>query len=521
MKNTLSSARHAIRAACLLLLSVALSGCSGPADSVKAASHDLAITNATIVDGTGKPAYKGTVLIRDGRFAAVGNVDTSTLDVARTIDAAGKVLAPGFIDMHSHGDPVTQSFENFLAMGVTSVVLGQDGSNPVSTPLKPWLATLEADGALVNVLALAGHGSIRREAGIPDEVRKLDAAQSQRLAEVLDASLSLGLHGMSTGLEYVPGIYSEPSEIVALGKVINRHGGILISHMRSEDDDKIEASIRELVSHNPDGRVHISHLKDIYGKGAERAKSLLDFIENLVQQGHALTADAYPYTAGYTWIGIVFPEWALPPTDYAKVMAERRDELAKYLQERVTGRGGPEAILFGTAPYPGKTLAEVAAEKKQSFVDVLIELGPEGASAAHFTMDATLQDALVASMKTALSTDGGPGLSHPRSSGTYARLIEHFVVKTGQLSLEDAVYKASGLPARIMGLPDRGTIKVGQWADAVLFDPASVRERSTYVEPHALAEGFDLVLVNGLVARENGRLQEKHAGTLVKPAATE
>lgn len=521
MKSILSSSRHAIPAVCLLLLSVALAGCSGPADSVKAASHDLAITNATIVDGTGKPAYKGTVLIRDGRFAAVGNVDTATLDAARTIDAGGKVLAPGFIDMHSHGNPLTQSFENFLAMGVTSVVLGQDGSNPVDTPLKPWLATLEADGAEVNVLALAGHGSIRREAGIPDAVRKLDAAQSQRLAEVLEASLALGLHGMSTGLEYVPGIYSEPSEIVALGKVINRHGGILMSHMRSENDDRIEDSIRELVPHNPDGRVHISHLKDIYGKGVERAKSLLDFIDNLAQQGHALTADVYPYTAGYTWIGIVFPEWALPPTDYAKVVAERRDELAAYLQQRVTDRGGPEAILFGTAPYPGKRLSEVAAEKKQSFVDVLIELGPTGASAAHFTMDATLQDTLVASMKTALSTDGGPGLSHPRSSGTYARLIEHFVVKTRQLSLEDAVYKASGLPARIMNLPDRGTIKVGQWADAVLFDPASVRERATYVEPQALAEGFDLVLVNGVVARENERLQEKHAGRLIKPAATE
>lgn len=521
MKTLLSSARRALSAACVLLFSVALSGCGKTADNAETARHDLAITNATIVDGTGKPAYKGTVLIRDGRFAAVGEADAATFDAARTIDAGGKVLAPGFIDLHSHGDPVTQSFENFLAMGVTSVVLGQDGRSPVQTPLQPWLAALETDGADVNVMALAGHGDVRREAGIADDVRVLDEAQSKRMADVLRESLALGLHGMSTGLEYVPGISSEPSEIAALGQVINQHGGILMSHMRSEDDDVIEDSIRELVSHNPDGRVHVSHLKVIYGKGAGRGRSLLAFIEDLVQQGHALSADAYPYTAGYTWIGIVFPEWALPPTDYSKVVAERGDELAKHLQTRVTRRGGPESILFGTAPYAGKTLADVAAEKHQSFVDVLLELGPEGASAAHFTMDAALQDTLISSPQVAMSTDGGPDIPHPRGSGTYARLIEHFVVNTGQLSLEDAVYKASTLPARIMGVADRGTIEVGQWADAVLFDPKAVRERATYVAPQAPAEGFDLVLINGKVARENGQLQDKRVGVLVKPAVTE
>ena len=478
--------------------------------------YDLAITNASIVDGTGAPAYKGTVLIRDGKYAAVGDVDLDTVEADRSIDANGRVVAPGFIDMHSHGDPLKQSFENFLAMGVTTVVLGQDGSDPEGAhPFPAFVEAVGERGAQVNVVALTGHGSIRREAGIPDDTGALTPGQQQAEDAVLERNLAAGAAGLSTGLEYVPGISSTPGEIMALGDVVRAHDAIIMSHMRSEDDGKVEDSIRELISHNPTGRVHISHLKVVFGKTAARGQQLLDFIQAQKAQGVDISADTYPYAASYTWIGIVFPKWALPPVDYAKVVATRRDELATYLHDRVMARNGPGAILFGRGPNAGLTLEQLAQRQEKSFVDVLIDMGPTGGSAAHFVMDPELQDTLVASPFTALSTDGGPGLRHPRSTGTYARLIEHFVEKTHRLTLEQAVHKASGLPARILQLHDRGTIAVGHWADAVMFDPRQVRETASYTEPFNLAEGFDLVLVNGKAVREDGKLNDIRPGVFV------
>ena len=182
------------------------------------------------------------------------------------------------------------------------------------------------------------------------------------MAALLDAEFRAGVFGLSYGLEYVPGIYSETPELAALGRVVARHDGVAMSHMRSENDDAIEASIDELIASAAGARAHISHLKVVFGHGERRARALLDFIAAKRRQGISLTADEYPYNAGYTRIGILFPEWALPPTDYAAVVAQRRQELYDHLGRRMTRRGGPEALLFGTPPHAGKTLAQVAQE---------------------------------------------------------------------------------------------------------------------------------------------------------------
>ncbi len=180
----------------------------------------------------------------------------------------------------------------------------------------------------VNVAALSGHGSIRHLAQIPDSVRHLDAEQTARMRAVLRADLQAGTYGMSTGLEYVPGIYSEPEEVLALAREVGAAGGVVMSHMRSEDDETINQSIDELAAQGAYARVHISHLKVVFGKGAERGRQLLAVIDSKRKAGIDLTADAYPYTAGYTGIAILFPEWALPPTDYKSIVAQRRAELA-------------------------------------------------------------------------------------------------------------------------------------------------------------------------------------------------
>jgi len=462
-----------------------------------------------LVDGTGAAPRRASVLVAGDRIAAITPPGTrATVKAARVIAGEGRVLAPGFIDTHSHGDPLRDSYESFLAMGVTTILLGQDGSGPRvgnDLDLRPWMRAVERARLDLNVAALASHGTLRRAAGVPDAVRRPDTAGLARMAAQLEAELRAGAFGLSYGLEYVPGIYSETAELTNLGKVVARSGGVVMSHMRSENDEEITASIDELIASSLPARPHISHLKVVFGKGEARARALLDFLADKRRQGIDLTADAYPYTAGYTGVAILFPQWALPPTDYAGVVANRRQELRDYLEKRMVRRGGPEALLLGTAPYAGKTVAQAAQEAGLHFADFLIKLGPEGGSGAHFTMDKALQDLLLLDPFVAISTDGGPGMRHPRATGTYAKLIEEYVVRDRKLPIEEAVRKATSLPAHILRLADRGVIRPGAKADLLLFDPGKVRARSTYLDPFASAEGFDLVMVNGRPAFEGGK----------------
>ncbi len=502
--------------------SILLASCAQPREAEP--PYDLLIRNASVVDGTGVAAYRANVLVKGDTIAVIDKqlVADAYTNAKRVIDAGGRTLAPGFIDMHGHGDPLEKSFESFLAMGITTVVLGQDGdsvqlsSASAEQPFAEWAAAAEAAGVRVNIAALSGHGAIRHLAQIPDSVRHLDAGQTERMRAVLRADLKAGTYGMSTGLEYVPGIYSEPDEILALAREVGAAGGVIMSHMRSEDDEKIKQSIDELAAQGAYARVHISHLKVVFGKGAARGKQLLEVIESKRKAGIDLTADAYPYNAGYTGIAILFPEWALPPADYKAIVAQRRAELAAYLERRMTKRGGPEAMLFGSQPYAGQTLGEAARAADKSYVDFLIDLGPAGGDGAHFTIDEATQDVLFGDPNVAVCTDGSPGMRHPRSTGTYAKLFERYVREKGVLTVEQAVHKAAGIPAQIMRFEDRGVIKVGAKADLVLFDAAKVHARSTYVDPFQFAEGFDVVVLNGQVARENGVLQPGRHGRVLR-----
>lgn len=290
-----------------------------------------------------------------------------------------------------------------------------------------------------------------------------------------------------------------------------------MSHMRSEDDADVEDAIDELVAMAPEGRVHISHLKVVYGKGEDRADDLLAFMEGKRASGTNLSADIYPYAASFTGIGILFPEWALPPTDYNAVRAAREDELIAYLKARITKRGGPDALLFGTKPFAGQTLADAAKAEGKDPAHLIADLGPRGGSAAHFVMDRKLVDRLVTTPDVALSTDGSPTMRHPRGYGTYARLIEYYVEGGHGLSLEAAIHKASGLPAEIMKLKGRGIIKPGMKADLVLFDPTQVKEKTSFVSPHENATGFDLVMVNGLISYSNNQATGARPGHVLKP----
>jgi len=470
----------------------------------------LLLRDVRLVDGI-DPAHPTDVLVRGDTIEHIGRVTDGEARGLRVIDGGGRVLAPGFIDLHTHGNPLEESFAPFLAMGVTTVVLGQDGGSPSlpdreTTPgsLGAWIGAVEHATPDINVATLSGHGALRRRAGIDDGTRRPADAQLERMRTILGHDLANGAFGLSTGLEYVPGLYAEPRELASLGSVVAEADGVVMSHMRSEDADEVRDSIRELVEAAGKAHAHVSHLKMVYGKGEAAAEALLAFMQTLRTRRQPLTADTYPYEASYTGVAILFPEWALPPTDYAAVLESRRDELRGYLQQRMEQRGGPGALLFGTGPYAGRTLAQVAAQRDLRFADLLLEIGPGGGKAAHFVMDRALQDRLLLDPHVAIASDGSPGGSHPRGAGTFASLIEDFVAGTSRLSLEEAVRKATVMPASILRFWDRGMVRAGNKADLVLFDPGKVRARADYVNPTALSEGFDLVVVNGQPAYEAG-----------------
>jgi N-acyl-D-aspartate/D-glutamate deacylase len=504
-----------------LFVSACGAGGSPAASADELATFDVVIKNVAVVDGSGAAPFDADVMIRGDTIVAVGSAPAAAR-AGRVIDGRGRLLAPGFIDMHAHGDPLHESFENFLAMGVTTVVLGQDGVGPglsngtKSLSFSEWAAVAGSAGVQINVAALVGHGTLRRRAGIPDAVRTPTSGQQARMVQALRADLQSGACGMSSGLEYVPGLYSKPEELAPLAHEVGAFGGVVMSHMRSEDDELIERSIDELIAPGGTARFHISHLKVMYAKGEERAQRLLGYIESKRAAGVKLTADAYPYTAGYTGVAILFPEWAQLPADYPAAVATRRGELADHLMRRMTRRGGPGALLFGSQPYAGKTLEQAAKQAGKSYVDFLIDIGPQGGAGAHFTIDETLQDALVCSPLTAVSTDGAPGMRHPRATGAFAKVLQLCVREQRRLSIEQAVHKSTGLPAHILGLANRGVIRRGAKADLVLFDLDRVRATSTYLDPLRLAEGFDIVIVNGRIAREDGMMQPGRAGRVLR-----
>ena len=506
--------RAACRPLALLALLLPVGACTGNEAEPVPITHvySLLIEDGTLIDGTGAPARSADVLIQGDRIAFVGDVDADTIAARETFDAAGLVVAPGFIDAHAHGDPAEHpDFRNFLAMGVTTIVLGQDGGSPPAAGLAAHLDAVDAAGPDVNVAYLIGHNTIREESGVGF------GAPSQPdlagMADLVRQGLEAGAFGLSTGLEYDPGSRAEIAELVAIAEPVAAAGGVVTSHMRSEDADRVAASLDELLEQGrrSGARVHVSHIKVVLAGDTARAGALLARMAAARDADISVTADVYPYVASYTSIGLLFPPWAKPPNDYAAVVASRRGELAAHLRNRVEGRNGPEATLFGSGEYTGRTLAEVAAAEGRPYEDVLIDVGPGGASAAYFVMAEPVMRRFLADPHVAVSSDGSPTMQHPRGHGAFARVIRRYVAEDASLGLEEAVRKMSGLTASIFRLDDaevlgrpRGRIQAGFAADVVAFDPVEVRDQATFENPHVLAAGMRAVWVNGQRAWRDG-----------------
>lgn len=476
---------------------------------------DIAIRGGFVINGSGAPRQRADILVRGDRIAFVGDVDRRTR-AKRDIDATGTVVTPGFFDMHAHGGPLGD-VEYALAQGITTLVLGQDGQSPAER-IGPWLAKVDAARPRINIATLVGHVTVRMQSGAG--LRKNpNAKEIDAMRTLVDKALEEGAFGLSLGLEYDPGRSTEMNELVAIAEPVGARGAVVMSHLRSEDDEKIQASLDELFEQcrRAHARAHVAHLKIVLGKGVDRAAQLLGYMADARANGISITADLYPYAASYTSLAILFPDFARPPASYAEAKRTRRNDLEAFLRARVDKRNGPDATVFGTGVHAGKTLAAVAKEQGVPFERVLVDLGPNGAEAAYFVMDEAVVERLYLDPFVMVGTDGGGGGRHPRGFGAFARILDEYVGKRQLLPLEEAVRKMTSLPAQTLGLSgDRGCLAAGCAADILVFDPANVHVRADFSAPHRLATGMRVVIVNGLVERDNERETNARSGKALR-----
>ena len=493
------------------LLAVAwLSSLSGCGDTVTPAESFL-IQGATIVDGTGSPGFIGSLRVADGAIAALaaddGDDALTPTDGEPVHDAAGLVLAPGFIDTHSHHDGGLLGELTALAavsQGITTIVAGQDGGSRY--PIADFFAALEATPAAVNVASYAGHGTLRRQVMGDDFRREATDEEVAAMQALLEAELAAGVLGLSTGLEYDPGIYSSTDEVVALAMTAAAGGGRYISHMRSEDR-ALHAAIEETIEIAERARlpVQISHFKlaarGLWGQAGE----ILARLDEARAAGLDITADVYPYEYWQSTMTVLFPD---------RDFTDR--EAARYALEELVAPEGMIIGRFGPDPnLEGMTLAEISAARGTDPVTTYLDLIAEseaaeaagedgGESIVARSMNFDDIATLMAWPYTNVSSDGGLRGAHPRGFGAYPRVLGRYVREEGRLGLEEAVHKMTGLAAAQVGLAGLGVLRAGAPADLVLFDPATVIDRSTTSEPHLTAAGIERVWVAGTVVYADG-----------------
>jgi N-acyl-D-amino-acid deacylase len=474
-----------------------------------AESQTTLIQNASVIDGTGRAEQRGAVRIDGDRIVATGQLNP--LPGEHVIDAKGLTLAPGFIDTHSHHDRGLSDRRDAVAMvsqGVTTIVVGQDGGG---INLGALFARFDSQPVAVNVASYAGHGSIRSRVMGGDFKRSATAAEVERMKALLKVEMDAGALGLSTGLEYDPGIYSAPEEVRALARVAGDAGGRYISHIRSEDRDFWQALDEVIVigreNHMP---VQVSHIKlgmrDLWGQ----ADSLIRVLDRARASGVQLTADIYPYTFWQSNLGVLYPKRNFSDS------AETEFVLAHV--------AGPEDIIFnsfpGHADYAGKTLAQVALMRGTSNTKTLMALlaEPRGSSAgivARGMADADVERLIQWPFANVCSDGQSTGL-HPRGFGSFARVVGPYVREKKLFTLTEAVRKTTTLAAANVGLHDRGRIAPGYFADLVLFDPAAIADRADFGKAQAQAVGVRTVWVNGRIVFQDGKTTGVYPGRALR-----
>jgi N-acyl-D-amino-acid deacylase len=551
--------RAFVSAVVLVALTV-LAGCqptppptTPPPPQAATPEHDLVIRNGRVVDGTGAASFVGDIAVRDGRIAAVGTIARGP---ARSeIDASGLVVAPGFIDVHTHVDGDIHRLpqaENFVRDGVTTIVTGNCGYSV--DDVKGYFNRIRKDGAAVNVATLIGHNTVLRLVK-GDKAGELSPQQMEQAKAVVERAMLDGAVGMSTGLIYTPGTYSSADEIIELQRVAARQGGIYATHMRSEAAGilpAIDEAIR--IGREANSRVQVSHFKlpaDV-ARTLGGANVTLQRVVDARASGLEVWLDQYPYTASSTSISTLLPDAFLEqgqneareqlkdPAVYERVLAQMREqqevrrkrthmawvvvascrafpeydgrnvrEIAQIRKHRAGG-ATPELLVDAGAPLPPVTMED----QLRTVLDLFMS---GGASCVFHTMNETEVETIMRSPLVAVASDSGirdfrVGVPHPRGYGTNARVLGRYARDRKLLTLEEAVRKMTSLPALSFRFHDRGVITAGNAADLTLFDPETVMDKATFEEPHQYAEGIVHVIVNGTFVLRDGQMTGRLPG---------
>ena len=496
----------------------------------------LILRNGNVVDGSGRPAFKSDIGIGSGgRIELIATkIDSST---EREIDLRGLTVAPGFIDVHTHAENIANfpGATNFLRMGVTTLVLGNCGAS--KTDVAAFFKQLESQTITPNVATLIGHNSVRLRAMKGSFMRPPTEHEMDHMRLLVDQAMRDGAVGLSTGLIYLPGTFAKTDEIVSLARVVGHHGGIYVSHMRSEGD-KILAAVDELLQIASDAGIpaHVSHIKASGRNNWNRSTEILAALDGARKRGLFITQDHYKYTASSTGISSIIPQEYRAGTraQFRERIAdpEFRARLVKHLKKLLSERNEPDYSYAVIASWstdrsldglriPAAAKKHLGSDSLDSQIDLILKIhAAGGASGVYHKM---IEDDLVkfeANPFTMFASDSSirklnSGVPHPRGYGNAARVLARYVRAKKSIDLAEAIRRMTNLPARTFQLKDRGAIRIGNWADLVVFDPEKVQDNATFESPHQYATGFNYVFVNGeLVIKSDKHLGPRPGRTL-------
>ena len=490
-----------------------------------------------MIDGSGSAARRADIAIKGDRIVAVSERAIPRSSATKIIDATGRIVSPGFIDMHAHLDPLLRLplAESALRQGVTTGLGGPDGGSPL--PLAPYLDSARALKVGINVAFLVGHNDIRRAVmGMSDKAPT--AEQLAEMKNLVAGAMHDGAFGLSTGLLYLPGTYSNINEVVALSVVAADSGGIYTSHLRKEGLGLLEG-VGEALEIGKRARIPVvlTHHKAVGQLMWGKSVTTLAMVDSARRAGTDILIDQYPYTATHTNIGVLVPSWAMAGgnAEFRKRLADPalKDSITRgIIQNILTDRGGGDLarVQFARVNWDksleGKTLADWARRENleptpaNGATLVLEAMNRGGANAIYHVLDEGDVRRIMTSPNTMIASDGrlsqpGEGHPHPRAYGTFPRVLGEYVREQKLMPLETAIHKMTGMPAKRLGLTDRGSIREGAFADLVIFDARTVKDQATFTDPHQYPIGIETVIVNGVIAVENSKPTGVRAGRVL------